>query len=465
MVGRRDRTVYEARPGEGADTAASSAGTPRGSNLLTRRSLLRSGVAALAAAPWAKPLAASSPSTRRTLRKAIAQDDEIVLGVSAAFSGPSRGLGTELYRGAMSFFSYVNDTGGVNGRRIVLKLYDDGYQPDACVANTLRLMQEDNVFLLFGYVGTPTVTRVLPLLKRFRDRQVYLFFPFTGAEPQREPPYGEFAFNLRASYRQETAGLVDNFVRIGRRRVAVFYQIDAYGRSGWAGVREALARHGETIVGEATYSRGTPFGASMRRQVDILKAVSPDAVICIGAYAACAAFARDAVDLGLHVPVANLSFVGSENLQRTVRERRGNPDSYTRFLVNSQVVPAYDNASLPAVNEYHRLMFRYDPQLPEDLRLLAEGDAYEPLARGFVSLEGFLNAKVITEILRRVGGRPDRSRLEQAVFSVRNFPLGIGEPVSFRPDRRQGMQRVYYTVADGSHFALLRDWEARFGMS
>ena len=462
MVGRRDLKANEARPGEGADTAASSGAAPPSSNLLTRRSLLRSGVAALAAAPWARPLAASSPSPHRNRRKTASQD-EIVLGVSAAFSGPSRGLGTELYRGAMAYFSYVNDNGGVNGRRIVLKLYDDGYQPDACVANTLRLIQEDNVLLLFGYVGTPTVTRVLPLLKRFREQQVYLFFPFTGAEPQREPPYGEFAFNLRASYRQETAGLVDNFVRIGRRRVAVFYQIDAYGRSGWAGVREALARHGETIVGEATYSRGTQFEASMRRQVEILKAHSPDAVICIGAYAACAAFARDAIDLGLHVPVANLSFVGSENLQRTLRERRPDPDSYTRFLVNSQVVPAYDNATLPAVSEYHRLMFQYDPQLPADLEQVTPGQPYQPLARGFVSLEGFLNAKLMTEILRRLGGRLDKSRLEQAVFSVRNLPFGIDQSVSFGPNRRQGMQRVYYTVADGSHFALLRDWEARFG--
>ena len=70
----------------------------------------------------------------------------------------------------------------------------------------MKLMLEDRVFLLFGYVGTPTVTRVLPILKKFQDEQVYLFFPFTGAQPQREPPYGDFAFNLRASYRQETAG-------------------------------------------------------------------------------------------------------------------------------------------------------------------------------------------------------------------------------------------------------------------
>ena len=71
----------------------------------------------------------------------------------------------------------------------------------------------------------------------------------------------------------------------------------------------------------------------------------------------------------------------------------------------------------------------------------------------------------MTEILRRLGGRPDKSRLEAAVFSVRNFPVGIDERVSFGPNRRQGMQRVYYTVADGSHFALLRNWEARFGVS
>ena len=98
-------------------------------------------------------------------------------------------------------------------------------------------------------------------------------------------------------------------MRVGRRRIAVFYQADAYGRSGWAGVRAALGRHGEQIVGEASYRRGTQFTASMRPQVEILKAAQPDAVICIGAYAACAGFARDAVDLRLRVPIANLSFV------------------------------------------------------------------------------------------------------------------------------------------------------------
>ena len=436
------------------------------SRSLTRRSLIRSGLAALAAAPWAKPLAAAGGPARhrgRPLRPSQAGD--IVLGVSAAFSGPSRGLGTELYRGSMAYFNHVNDNGGVNGRRIVLKLYDDGYQPDPCVANTIQLMRDESVFLLFGYVGTPTVTRVLPLLKRFREQQVYLFFPFTGAEPQREPPYGEFAFNLRASYRQETAGLVDNFVRIGRRRVAVFYQNDAYGRSGWAGVREALAAHGETMAGEATYTRGTQFDASMRRQVEILQAQSPDAVICIGAYAACAAFARDAADLGLHIPVANVSFVGSENLLALMREGRDDPDAHTRFLVNSQVVPSYEDTSLAAVREYRELMTRYDPVPPENVERITRGEVYERFPQSFVSLEGFLNAKLITEILSRMGDDLDRARLEDAVFAVRNHDLGVGERVSFGPERRQGLDRVYYTIPDGDRFVPLEDWETRFGAS
>jgi len=394
------------------------------------------------------------------------QDDEIVLGVSAAFSGPSRGLGTELYRGAMAYFNHVNENGGINGRRIVMKLLDDGYQPDPCVANTIELIQDETVFLLFNYVGPPTVTRALPVLKKFRDQQVYLFFPFTGAEPQREPPYGEFAFNLRASYRQETAGLVDNFVALGRQRVAVFYQNDAYGRSGWAGVREALARHGGTIAGEATYMRGTQFGASMRRQVEILQTRSPDAVICIGAYQACAAFARDAEDLGLHIPVANVSFVGSENLLALMREGRADADSHTRWLVNSQVVPSYEDTSLPAVREYHELMERYNPPLPssEEVDRIAEGEPYEPFPQSFVSLEGFVNAKLIAEIIRRMGDNPQRSGIEEAVFAVRNYDLGVGERVRFGPAQRQGLQRVYYTVPEGDRFVPLDDWEARFGM-
>ena len=420
--------------------------------MFTRRSLIGAGMVGGLTWPWLRVSAETAG--------AGVTDSEIILGMSAAFSGPSRGLGIELYRGAWAYFEHVNRAGGISGRRITLKLYDDGYQPDASVNNTMRLMLEDQVFLLFGYVGTPTVTRVLPILKKFQDENVFLFFPFTGAQPQREPPYGEFAFNLRASYAQETAGLVENFIQVGRRRIGVFYQADAYGRSGWAGVRAALARHGERIAGEATYRRGTQFTATMRGQVELLQAAQPDAVICIGAYAACAAFARDAVDLGLRVPIANLSFVGSESLLGLLTEGRdaGDAERYTGLLVNSQVVPSYHDTSMPAVREYREFMERYNPGMPPELVT----EAYTPFDYSFVSLEGFLDAKIMVEILRRLGDEPSRGDLERAVMTLRDFELGISERVTFAEDRRQGLQQVYYTVVDDGRYVTLDDWQEKF---
>ena len=418
---------------------------------ITRRAVLGAGIGGCLASPW-------SLSYGAPVRAGGLTDTEIILGMSAAFSGPSRGLGIELYRGAIAYFTHVNRAGGVGGRKIVVKTYDDGYQPTPSVENTVKLMLKDRVFALFGYVGTPTVTRVLPLLKKFQNEKTYLFFPFTGAQPQRQPPYGEFAFNLRASYRQETAGLVDNFVSVGRRRIGMFYQADAYGRSGWAGVRRALKKYDLRIVGEATYRRGQKFTSVMRRQVEILKAAKPEAIICIGAYAACAAFLRDAVDLGLRVPIANLSFVGSENLLKLITESQEDSGRYAELLVNSQVVPSYEDVSIPAVRQYRDLMERYSPQPPPELLK----EAYTPFSHSFVSLEGFLDAKLMVEILRRLGDNPGRDKLENAVFSVKDFDLGIGEPVNFSMNRRQGLDRVYYTVVDGGRFVPLHDWKGRF---
>ncbi len=422
----------------------------------TRRNFLQTALLGSLASPW---FGRESTSAATQVPYEGVSHDEILLGTSAAFSGPSRGLGIELYRGAQAYFEQVNERGGIRGRRIVLKLYDDGYQPVPSVQNTMELLLNDRVFALFGYVGTPTVTRVLPILKKFQEENVYMFFPFTGAQPQREPPYGEFAFNLRASYREETAGLVENFLNIGRRRIAVFYQADAYGRSGWAGVRKALGARGETIVGEATYTRGTRYSDRMHQQVEILGRANPDAVICIGAYGACAAFLRDAVDLGLEVPIANLSFVGSENLLQLIVDSVEDSERYSRWLVNSQVVPSYEDKSIPVVEEYGELMIRYDPRVPDRLH---QPD-YAPFEKSFGSLEGFVNAKMLVEILNRLGDSPTRAGLEEAVFTIRDFDLGIGEPISFSEQRRQGMKRIYYTVVDQGRFVSLYDWQARFG--
>src|SRR5437762_3309514 len=87
---------------------------------------------------------------------------EIVIGMSNALSGPAAGLGTGVKTGALAYINKVNTAGGVNGRKIKLVSYDDGYEPDQAAAMTNKLIEQDKVFALFGYVGTPTSTAVLP---------------------------------------------------------------------------------------------------------------------------------------------------------------------------------------------------------------------------------------------------------------------------------------------------------------
>lgn len=383
-------------------------------------------------------------------------DREVVVGMSAPFKGASRSLGIELYRGSMAYLNEVNRTGGIHGRKISVKVYDDGYQPDLAVKNTLKLMLEDKVFLLFDYVGTPTVTRVLPLLKKYDNLHFRLFTAFTGAQPHREPPYDRLAVNLRASYLQETEGLVTNFLGVGRSRIAVLYQADAYGRSGWVGVRAALAARNQKMVGEATYARGTKFTDSLDRQVAILQEANPDAIVLIGAYEACAAFIRDARKAGLNVPIANVSFVGSESMLQLLRAASAaDGKDYSANLVNSQVVPSYESAWIPVVKEYSALMDKYRAAPPPGL-----WDAdYQPLVRSFVSLEGFINAKLLVEVLKRLGAQPSRSRVAAAVASIQNLELGMGRPVSFIADRNQGSDAIYYTTVEDGRFVEIRDWK------
>jgi ABC-type branched-subunit amino acid transport system substrate-binding protein len=388
-----------------------------------------------------------------------AQDQEerfrIILGMSAPFEGPARALGIELYRGSMAYFDQINKRGGVFGHRIAIKARNDNYQPIPAVMNTIELVQDDRVFGLYGYVGTPTVTRILPLLRAYDDKSMFLFFPFTGAEPQRRPPYSKYVFNLRPSYNLETEGLVSHFCELGRKRIGVFYQCDAYGRGGWEGVRSALtARYHLELAGEATYLRAQTFADSFLAQVQHLKDANVDAVISIGSYEPCAAFIRDARDAGWNVPIANLSFVGSEQmLARLLECSQQRHQDYTANLINSQVVPSYEDVSLPAIQEYRSLMHDYRGMPPD----LAVGD-YRPMPFSYVSLEGFLDAKCLVKMLEALGQDVDRTKLPKTVGAMQSLDLGIGQPASFAPGRAQGLDQIYYTTVEKDRFVTITDW-------
>jgi ABC-type branched-subunit amino acid transport system substrate-binding protein len=364
----------------------------------------------------------------------------IVIGVSNVQSGPSRFLGQKLLRGARAYFDAVNATGGVHGRRISLVVRDDRYEPDPAVRNTHELIEHDKVLFLFGYVGTPTLVRVLPLLRFYEEKRIVVVGPFTGAEPQRRPPYDRFVFNLRASYRDETRALVRYLHARGHRRVGYLWQSDAYGKDAETGVREALAELGLDLVESVTYRRNESASTDMTTQVRLLREARADAVIAVGVYGPCAAFIRDARLAGWRVPIANVSFVGAGTMLQALGEASVDLGlDLTHDLVNSQVVPSPTDLRYPLVLDYRA----HTP--PEE--------------RGFIGLEGWLDAVVVVEALRRAGPDPSREAFIRGMESLTGWDAGLGFPLQLSPANHQAHHRVWLTRTEEGRWVEAGDAE------
>ncbi|WP_051184368.1 ABC transporter substrate-binding protein [Desulfatiglans anilini] len=361
-------------------------------------------------------------------------ETRILLGSSLALGGHAGYLGTQTLHGALAYLHHVNERGGVHGRRIELIAYDDGYDPPRCVANTQKLIIEDRVFALFCYVGTPTTVKIVPLVEKAR---IPLVGMFTGAYALREP-VNRYLFNVRASYYQETAAAVKHLVGdLGIRRIAVFYQYDAYGFDGLKGTELALRAYGLTPVARGSYIRGT---LDVEEGLARIKESAAEAVVMIGTYEPCARFVREARADEFNPLFYNVSFVGADELAR-----RLGPDG--DGVIVSQVVPPPESvemqALLPGVAEYVRCLARF---FPED----------KP---NFVSLEGYINARVLVEGLERAGRDVDRESFIDAVETIRDWDIGIANTISFSPTDHQALEEVYFTRIEDESFHLISDWQ------
>ncbi|WP_175819810.1 ABC transporter substrate-binding protein [Burkholderia sp. BCC0419] len=346
-------------------------------------------------------------------------DDTIRLGMVNAQSGNSAGLGHGLMIGAQAVFDDANAHGGVHGRKIDLVVADDRYEPDRTVDNTLDMIERRNVLALFGYVGTPTSTAVLPII---RDVGIPLVGTFSGAMALRKPVIPE-VFNIRASYEDETRALVDHLIAHDHaKRFAVFYQDDGFGLAVLAGTQLALQRHGLAVVATGTFRRGT---TAVDTGLAAVLDARPDVVIMVGPYTPVAAFIRAAHREGLTARLAAVSFVGADDLLRLLGDE-GNG------TLISQVVPLPQNER---------------PVVRDCARLIAQRFPDEHV--GVVHIEGCLDAKLALIGLERAGPAPTRATLKQALESIRDLDLG-GLAVTLGADDHQALDDVFLTeIAHG----------------
>lgn len=388
-----------------------------------------------------------------------AEKTPVRLGLSAGFTGPTRAMAVELYRGALAAFTRCNRDGGVDGHPVELLAADDRYEPDPAIENTVRFLVRDKVLTLFSALGTPTVSRELPLLRAYANQGARLFFPVTGLESARVSPYVRYVYNLRASYRQEIEALVGAFVDEGASRIALCHQADAFGRSGWDGAGRALARRGLALCGEATFPRLAGMAEDMTPQVRILAACRPEAVLIVGAAPACAALIRDMRREGLTMPVGVVSFAGGEillNLLTAEGARWGR--NLQDGLVLSQVTPDWRDPNLPAARDYRRDLPAVDAAAPPP-----GGWTHQPLEGSATGFEGYLNARLLLAVLAAMADPTDRSGLDTAVASLGTVDIGIGAPVFLSGPEHQGLDMVYLATADRGRLVPYRSMRVAAG--
>lgn len=357
-------------------------------------------------------------------------ENEILIGSCSALEGPSHFLGTETVAGAKAYFAMVNDAGGVDGRKLKLLAYDDSYDPAKTEACFNRLM-EQKVFALGFFVGTPTAVKYVPMAE---SNKIPLVGLFTGAQTL-YTPLRHWVVNVRASYFDETREQIDGmWGTLGYKKIGVIYPEDAFGAAVLDGVKAALKAHGAEPVAVASYQRQT---AQVGAAIEKVKSANPDAVVVVGPSNTVAPILKQSHARSWKPLLLTVSFVGTDEL---IQE--AGPDA--EGVVITQVVPPYYLTDFKTVALYRRELTKYSPSAQPN----------------FVSLEGFVDAMVLVEGLKKAGKDLTREGLIRGIESIHELDLGLGPQLklNYSSKEHKGFNHVLPTVIRGGRAVPFTDW-------
>ena len=166
-------------------------------------------------------------------------DTEVKFGQTMPYSGPASAYGT-IGRVEAAYFQMINEQGGVNGRKLTLLSFDDGYSPPKTFEQTRRLIEQENIAFLFSSLGTPTGVVVH---KYINEREVPQLFQASGATLWGDPEHFPWSIGWQPNYQTEGA-IYGRYLRETKQdaRIAVLYQNDDAGEDYFAGFKAGLGR-------------------------------------------------------------------------------------------------------------------------------------------------------------------------------------------------------------------------------
>jgi branched-chain amino acid transport system substrate-binding protein len=346
---------------------------------------------------------------------------EVTVAIVNTTSGPTATTGIMFNAGPKVYFDKINKAGGINGRKINARVYDDGYEPIRAAAETKKAIEVDKVFAVINNNGTPTAKAVMPIIQRLH---VPFLFPRTGDVAVREP-FDHYVFHLRSSFAIEMNKLIEYVVGTQhKKKIAVLSQSDVFGTVVKSYALKALRLNGiKSFIGEGEVPRNS---VDITEPLDVIAKSDPDVVVLGVTQAAAVPFLKAAQKLG-----KKWIYVALNN-NNPIANQLTNGEADNVFV--SQVTPNPVTSELAIAK-----MFR------EDMKAAGQEQSIN-----FVAFEGYLNAHFFAEALKEAGSSPTREKLIEA-FEAKEFDLG-GIKVKYTNKDHEANLPVFLTRIKGQNF-------------
>jgi len=365
-----------------------------------------------------------------------ASDTEIKVGNTMPYSGPASAYGT-IGKAAAAYIKKINDEGGINGRKINFISVDDGYSPPKTVEMARRLVEQDEVLLMWGPLGTPSNSAIQAYMNMKKVPQLHVY---TGATKWNDPTHFPWTMGWQPNYQAEGSIYAKHILETRpNAKIAVLYQNDDYGKDYLKGFKDGLGAKVGMIVKEASYEVTDPTVDSQMVQ---LQASGADTFFNITTPKFAAQAIRKAHDSGWK-PVQYLNSVsnsiGSVLTPAGVEKAVGAIS--VQYLKDPQD-PEWKNDK--GMNEWRAFMAKYYP----------EGNITDVF-----NVSGYASVQTLVQVLKQCGDNLTRENVMKQAANLKNFELNVllpGIKINTSPTDFAPLESVQLEKFDG------KEW-ARFG--
>jgi branched-chain amino acid transport system substrate-binding protein len=360
-------------------------------------------------------VAVASPNTRSaTAAEPGVSEHAIKIGILGSLSGPLAIFGTGNLAGATIAFEEANATGGVNGRTLEWVSLDDESSPPKAIAAYKRLVEQEQVFAVFGPASSAVGQALVPT---FKSVSTPTFISVFSTPVVTEPPIHNVFRTGPMNDRQQGIAIANYVVdQLQARKIALIRQSDEYGKRGGESVIARLKERNIAPVSDEIFNlTDTDFAAQLTR----VNQAEPDVLIVYGYPNPSAIITRQAKQLGLKALIMGSNSASSRKYPEIVGEAAAG----TRNVITLQVLPESDDSAA--------VKFRttFEQRFP-DLARQGRPDLGDVL--------GYGGGKVFLEALKRAGAQPTQEGFIKALEGLKNFETGLTLPTTFSATDREG---------------------------